>query len=249
MKRFVIGDIHGNFKGMMAALDGAGFDAENDYLYAVGDYVDGHAESKEVIEYLSSLKNFTGCIGNHDWWFMEWMRGERMYAPYIWYSQGGAATLESYDVRVIDQEGLRITEGDIPRSHHTFFNGLVPFIELDDDRVCIVHAGWIPSYQRIKDSDSYQQFSSFGSRFTRRALDFFWDRGFWRFAHNHKNPPYDKVFIGHTANESHPEKRKKIWNIDSSGGWHGKITVMDMDTEEYWQSEEAKVYYPDFEGR
>ncbi|MBM3246586.1 MAG: hypothetical protein FJZ13_04585, partial [Candidatus Omnitrophica bacterium] len=28
-----------------------------------------------------------------------------------------------------------------------------------------------------------------------------------------------------------------VWNIDTGAGWSGKLTIMDVDTKEYWQSD------------
>ncbi|MEK6563466.1 MAG: hypothetical protein AABZ65_00350 [Candidatus Omnitrophota bacterium] len=28
-----------------------------------------------------------------------------------------------------------------------------------------------------------------------------------------------------------------VWNIDTGAGWSGKLTIIDVDTKEYWQSD------------
>lgn len=234
-RRLIVGDIHGNFKGLTQALGLAEFN-EKDTLYAVGDYVDGHSQSKEVIEYLIALGDrFKGVIGNHDVWFRSWMNDPIIVNP-AWYNQGGKATLQSYGITVDNY----MTLGEIPDYHKKFFNSLPDYI-ITDDNICIVHAGWIPSDAEIDKS------LSAGDK--GEAKDYYWDRNFWYYADNHKNPPYKRVFIGHTADRTGPRRKGNIWNIDSGGGWDGVITVMDMDTEKYWQSFTGKSLYPEFKGR
>jgi serine/threonine protein phosphatase 1 len=51
-RTLVIGDIHGNYKGLLQCLERCQFDNENDTLISVGDVVDGHSQSFEVVEKL-----------------------------------------------------------------------------------------------------------------------------------------------------------------------------------------------------
>ena len=51
---FVVGDIHGCFSGLEAALDNVGFDVQIDRLFAVGDLIDRGRESARVIDFLKS---------------------------------------------------------------------------------------------------------------------------------------------------------------------------------------------------
>ena len=45
MKRILcIGDIHGNYKGLMQCLQRSNFDYQNDTLISLGDVVDGHSQ-------------------------------------------------------------------------------------------------------------------------------------------------------------------------------------------------------------
>jgi len=58
------------------------------------------------------------------------------------------------------------------------------------------------------------------------------------------------VFIGHTATTSFlPENYVNLWNVDSGCGWSGKLTAMDVNTNEYWQSDFSKDLYPEERGR
>ena len=41
---YAIGDIHGNYRGLMQALERSGIDREKDELIVLGDVVDGYPE-------------------------------------------------------------------------------------------------------------------------------------------------------------------------------------------------------------
>jgi serine/threonine protein phosphatase 1 len=46
-----------------------------------------------------------------------------------------------------------------------------------------------------------------------------------------------------------PMKRCNVWNLDTGAGYHGKLSIMDIDTKQYWQSDAVKELYPNHRGR
>ena len=52
---------------------------------------------------------------------------------------------------------------------------------------------------------------------------------------------YKDIFVGHTATELNntlqPIHACNVWNIDTGAGWSGKLTAMDVDSKECWQSD------------
>jgi len=62
---FAVGDIHGHFTRLQAALDAAGFDPAVDRLFSVGDLADRGPESDQVIEWLAKPW-FFAVQGNHE---------------------------------------------------------------------------------------------------------------------------------------------------------------------------------------
>ncbi|MBN9472619.1 MAG: serine/threonine protein phosphatase [Bordetella sp. SCN 67-23] len=60
-----VGDIHGHFTRLRAALDRAGFDPATDRLFSVGDLVDRGPESGQVLDWLA-LPWFHAVRGNHE---------------------------------------------------------------------------------------------------------------------------------------------------------------------------------------
>lgn len=231
MKRFIVGDIHGAYKALRDVLEKANFNEQEDILYAVGDYTDGWPETYEVIEYLSNLPNFRGVIGNHDEWLLTWLKTGHMQR--IWTAQGGAAAIDSY---------LRSKEGDKDR-HAKFLGGLPYYLVEGDTLIC--HGG-------LGDIDYEPPYSNY---------TLVWDRDmFIQFARACRKGeeisllPYKRVFIGHTQTSGFdpsfkPFSYKGLWNIDQGGGWNGKLTLVNMDTDDIFQSEFVREYYPDVKGR
>lgn len=62
---FAVGDIHGHFGRLDAALAAAKFSPDHDRLFAVGDLVDRGPESADVLAWLERPW-FHAICGNHD---------------------------------------------------------------------------------------------------------------------------------------------------------------------------------------
>jgi serine/threonine protein phosphatase 1 len=245
MRRFAIGDIHGGYHAMIQVLERAGFDKENDLLIGIGDYVDGWPDSYEVIKYLMELKNFQGVIGNHDLWFLEGSslilehginKHELLYLfEPNWVTQGGEATLLSYEKNLESVE-----------DHARFLYELPGYLTIDDK--LFIHGG-CPDWGNLKQSLLRQSPYSLA-----------WDREmFYAFLKgDRKNPPvlsgFSECYIGHTSTSRIDRTLKPVfcngmWNIDQGGGWEGKLTVIDIDSHEYWQSDIVQKLYPSERGR
>lgn len=50
-------------------------------------------------------------------------------------------------------------------------------------------------------------------------------------------------------NKTTPVKMVNIWNIDTGAAFKGPLTIMDVDTKEFWQSEPLPNLYPNEKGR
>ena len=52
---------------------------------------------------------------------------------------------------------------------------------------------------------------------------------------------YDEIFIGHTPTTNYdidtPMNKCNVWNVDTGAAFSGRITVMDIDSKRYWQSD------------
>ena len=241
MKRtLVIGDIHGGLKALIQVLDKATV-SKDDILIFLGDYVDGWTESAEVIEYVMGLAEQQQCVfikGNHDMWCEDWLRTGN--ADREWLYHGGKATIESYGQLDI-----------ISKKRHLNFFEQMKFYEIDEKNRLFIHAGFTSMH------GPQQEFytSNFG-----------WDRTLWEMAltmdKRIKNDSllypkrlklFHEIYIGHTPtlnyNVDVPMQGCNVWNIDTGAAFHGPLTIMDIDTKNFWQSDLVKNFYPGQKGR
>lgn len=83
---FAVGDIHGHFTKLQAALDAAGFNPEIDRLFSVGDLVDRGPESAQAVEWLDRPW-FNAVRGNHEQMTID---AQRHAATDLHFINGGA---------------------------------------------------------------------------------------------------------------------------------------------------------------
>lgn len=240
MKVFVIGDIHGALKALQQVLERAAIDAGSRLIF-LGDYVDGWSESAQVIDYLIRLSEKTDCVfikGNHDVWCEEWLRTG--YANQIWLMHGGKETINSYNH--VDEHTKRI--------HLNWLEQMKYFARDENDRL-FIHAGFTSMH------GPEREFAS---------DNFTWDRTLWEMAITmderigrdsllfpKRLKLFREIFIGHTPtlyyNVDTPMQGCNVWNIDTGAAFKGKLTIMDIDTKQYWQSDPVWKLYPDEKGR
>ncbi len=241
MRTLVIGDIHGGYKALLQVLDRAQV-MPDDKLIFLGDYVDGWSESAETIEKLIELSQSNTCVfirGNHDLWCGLWL--DKGATNPIWLAHGGKETIDSY-----------IKSGWLTKdAHRAFFNNLWDYY-LDKNNRLFVHAGFTSMY-----GVGREEYES----------NYYWDRTLWEaalLADNvdkevlRVNPPsrfehYSEIYIGHTPttnyNKTTPMSPYNLRNIDTGAAFKGKLTIMDIDTKEFWQSDPLPSLYPTEKGR
>lgn len=240
MRTLVIGDIHGAYLPLMQALDRACI-SPLDTLIFLGDYVDGWSQSPEVIEYLINLRSSYNCIflrGNHDDLCLNWLNTQQHNS--LWLKNGGQSTIEAYK---------RITQPTL--QHHQSFLETLPSYHLDSENRLFVHAGFT---------------NLNGVNFEYFPEMLYWDRTLWEMAMalNPRMSPedpaypkrlliYNEIFIGHTPTTrmgiTIPMNAANVWNIDTGAAYKGPVTVMNVETKEFWQSDDAYTFYPNENGR
>lgn len=243
MRILVIGDIHGGFRALLQVLERANVTA-TDQLIFLGDYVDGWSESPQVIDFLIELKQQYSCIflrGNHDALLLDWLEGNvENIDENLWYKHGGNATVEAYSA--VSKE---------KKARHIEFLKQLQNYHLDEQNRLFVHAGFTNLH---------------GVEFEYFSKLFYWDRTLWETAlcidenldKNHVLYPnrlkiYSEIFIGHTPTtriqSMKPVQKACVWNIDTGAAFKGKLTLMDVDTKAFWQSDVLPDLYPDEKGR
>ncbi len=238
MKTYVVGDIHGSFKSLIQAIERSPFDKDRDRLITIGDYIDGgwHIEIIPVIQYLTGLPNWIGLLGNHDSWLLNAIHETAMTANKNWLLHGAKQTLTTLGIQYVVFQDLIYLRSYPPRIVSDFLDQLQLYFVDDDDNV-FLHGGWKQPGQRLEESDTFKK---------EQLRDLYWDRELWYSAQSRDHFPHNKVFIGHTSSTDNPEKRGNIWNLDSAATHGGPVTIMDVDTEEFWQSDPTSVLYENF---
>lgn len=255
MRRFVIGDIHNNHKALKQVIERSNYNYNEDLLIFLGDYVDGYSQAKETIDFLLELQDKSinkpiFIMGNHDWWFLQYLKYGTI--DRVWLNNGGDTTFKDFNV-----ENMLFVEKE---KYFNFFNNLHYYYK-DDDNNVFVHAGY---YYGVGEDDTNTYLWDRDLWFLSLELDSKWKNG----DKNKIFTQYNEVFIGHTttmnwlAKPHYPEyennktgritvpmNRCNVWNLDTGAGYRGRLTIMDIDSKEYWQSDMAILLYPEERGR
>lgn len=78
----IVGDIHGHFTRLQAALDAVGFEPARDRLFSVGDLVDRGPECDAALEWLAKPW-FYAVRGNHEDMAIRWPNGNMDRSNYV----------------------------------------------------------------------------------------------------------------------------------------------------------------------
>lgn len=240
-RTLVLGDVHGGLKSMKQCFERSGFDYENDRLISLGDIADGWPDVRECFDELMKVKNLVYVLGNHDAWLMNWMTNGA--TPGLWVRQGGQRSLESYDFK--------------PDPVHAAFLRAAPMYYVDPETNNLYVHGGFGWHEPIDEQRMSYYYDNMGPGHT----IYNWDRDMWeaacgwvRFKQDYYIKAFNEVFVGHTTT-SFLDKRliplnmKNVWNLDQGGGYEGKLTIMDADTHEYWQSDLLSTLYPGLKSR
>lgn len=239
-RTLVIGDIHGGLKALVQVLDRAKV-TPNDKLIFLGDFVDGWNDTPYVLDHLIELDKTHNCLfirGNHEEMVLRWLSDGEDNDE--WRLHGGQSTVEVYQSIESDKIAL----------HIEFLSRLNDF-HLDEQNRLFVHAGFTN-----QKGVHYEYF---------RGM-FCWDRTLWEAAlsmdktlsrkdlfYPKRMALYEEIFIGHTPvtriGYSVPVNRANVWNVDTGAAFKGRLTIMDVDTKEFWQSKPLPELYPDEQGR
>lgn len=243
MRKFVLGDVHGGLKAIHQVLEKANV-SQKDILIFLGDFVDGWSESPAVLDFLIELQKKQPCIfirGNHDELLLDWLLGNNENIDEkLWFQHGGEATVKSYqNINSVTKE-----------KHIDFLKSLQDYY-LDDENRLFIHAG----FTNMKGVE-HEYFKPL----------FYWDRTLWETAlaldnnlskeaitYPNRLNIYKEIYIGHTPvtkiNETIPVNKACVWNVDTGAAFKGKLTIMDVNTKEFWQSDSLPELYPNEKGR
>lgn len=256
-RRLIIGDIHAHFDAMKNVLHKAGFNPETDILYSVGDFCDRGDKPVETLEYLMGLGDaFRPVLGNHDAWLESALAG---VTDPNWTDNNGGASTEK-EVFSMPEEWrervkkwlsgiplIRVMEKDI------IVHGGIP-AGIGEDiimRVAKIDRP-VPLFSIFWEGESEDEIALMN------YLElFYWDRDYIISALRsvyRENPmrrtrlrePFNTertIWVGHSQLASGKPFLSSAYHlaaIDTGiGSGRGPITVVDMDTREYWQGNDV----------
>jgi serine/threonine protein phosphatase 1 len=236
----VIGDIHGALKALHQVLERAKV-SERDTLIFLGDYVDGWSDSPRVIHFLMELEKTHPCIflrGNHDELCLQWLKSGIVREQ--WLFNGGDTTMDTYKNSL-----------EVVKEHHILFLSSLKNYLIDEKNRLFVHAGFTNQH-----GVAYEYFPEL----------FYWDRTLWETAlcmdtSLSKEAPiypkrflhYKEIYIGHTPviriGKTIPVCAANVWNMDTGAAYKGPLTILDVATKQFWQSDPVNELYPKEKGR
>lgn len=234
MRTLVIGDIHGAYLALLQVMERAQV-TPYDLLIFLGDYADRGKETPQVLDYLIALQQTHQVIclrGNHDALCCDFLLGKHMSE--LWRSHGGKATEEAYKNYCKEDK----------QPHIDFLQSLKNYI-LDRENRLFLHAGFTDQ------GGVEQEFF---------VENFYWDRTLWELAlatpegldptdryFPKRLSLYKEIYIGHTPTlrfgTDQPMMRHNVWNLDTGAGFNGRVTMMDIHTKAFWQSDPIPSLY------
>ncbi|GGI47080.1 serine/threonine protein phosphatase [Paenibacillus marchantiophytorum] len=147
-RTLVISDIHGCVEEFKQLLDKVNFQAEEDQLVLLGDYVDRGPNSLETVEFVMYLvrdKQAIALKGNHDQRFVDMLGEVDTLTEMKFFEHGGIQTFKSFcgsDSMDLKQSREHIRANC---SEHIAFLNQLPLYHEDETHI-YVHAGLNPSY-------------------------------------------------------------------------------------------------------
>lgn len=243
MRKLVIGDIHGRYKELKKVLEKANFDFKEDLLISLGDLVDRGNYPVETIHFLMEIPNLISIRGNHDACLQIYL--ERKCFDFSQHLlQGNHGSLITCDEINLLSENENEQILNFLKKQKDYW--------LDDSDNLFVHGGFNIKYkleQQIGD-------------------EFYWNRELFQYclsSQNEKTPiktldKIQEIFIGHTPTIFYSKKNsgkvfvregnpittpihvRNLWNLDTGAGYsNGYLTIMDIETKEFWQQKIENV--------
>ena len=260
-RRLIISDIHGRSRALRQVLERAAFRDGTDILYSVGDFCDRGNGNLAVLEYLMSLSSFRPVLGNHDAWLQDYLKKGTEDENWL-YNNGGIKTLgELKDLPskrkkeisswldgipyVISGNSFLIVHGGPvlsgkvsslrrkahPRSWKETPNFRLVPSELWDRNYLSSAMLWEKAREEGREWEDYRGEVEEKMRARGSHYDYM------------RRDPLDTrrtLFVGHSIVGDKPFSSEKyhICAIDTGAASpEGYLTVMDIDTRQYWQSD------------
>jgi len=218
LKKYIIGDLHGNFKALMQVLRKVNFDYEEDHLYFIGDLADKWPDAHLCLLEMLKIKNFFPIMGNHDLFLKKWLYKNTIDER--WLKCNGEETMKMFAPYLDELD--------------SYFKKCQPYRIYKDTFIC--HAGF--NHHRLITKQKKLTFSI--NRRLYKTSQIYKKQGIKiKVIYDEKNKrKLNNIIIGHSPTKNYlPEYNVNLINIDTGAGNGGKLTILDLDNpNKYWQS-------------
>lgn len=211
---FAVGDIHGHFTRLQAALDAIDFDPAVDRLFSVGDLVDRGPESMDVDTWLLRKPWFHAVRGNHEQMTIDSYNAGRASDECAMHFTNGGAWF--YGLSRVEQACYSNLFAELP---------LVIEVETADGLIGIVHAdvprgSWSDLIEALADDDTEAEHVAAMCLWSRRRIT----------NENHDGVSgLRAVIVGHTVVHQ-PVVLGNVYYIDTGVCMGGHFTLMELST-------------------
>lgn len=209
---FAVGDIHGCYSKLEAALQRIGFDQTRDRLFSVGDLVDRGPENAAVLDWLARPW-FHAVMGNHDDMALRWPLGN-MQGDIYRRNGGGWNIDQNADAQLAIAAGM----ANLPVAIE---------VETAHGVVGLVHAD-VPcrTWGAFRTAINGER----GKAEARHVYDMaMWSRGRITDGDDSGVPDVRAVVVGHTPLQ-HPVVLGNVHHIDTGAVFGREFTILDLAT-------------------
>ncbi|MEV4696922.1 metallophosphoesterase [Pseudomonas brassicacearum] len=216
---FVVGDIHGHFKLLTAALDKLNFNTELDRIFSVGDLIDRGPDSMDVLNWLEKPW-FHAVRGNHEQMLIDCISGHGDIPRHI---RNGGAWL--YELQPTIQHELSKSLQALPL--------IIEIDLLNDQTIGIVHAeapviqsndGWQEAKDAItgKTGEQHQRQALKTALYAREKIE-----------QNDHTPikGIDRLYVGHSTVPSIMRLGNVVYIDTGCSFSDGALSLIDIQTE------------------
>lgn len=224
---FALGDLHGADKALYQLLTRINFNTKKDKLIFLGDLADGWGYFEKCLDIFLKIKKFTPILGNHDLFLKKYI--EHQYIDDRWLNIDECQTMAWVD-----------NHPSVVNKLKEYFSKAVYF-HLEGDKI-FTHGGFddtkhITNQKRLNfaiDRSLYQKAKAYDRQSLRINPTY-----------DHKNSKeINEIFIGHnTTKKAVPEFYANLINLDTGAASKGRLTLMDIHSKEYYQSQRVNTYY------
>lgn len=252
-RNLIVGDIHASYDKLAAVLGKTSYDPDADRLYSVGDLCDRGDQPVQVLDFLMKLgSSFCPVLGNHDSWLEYWLHTGTA-DPNWTCGNGGDVTVRELSRQPAEWlEALRDWFSAIPlirvTENHIIMHAGIPE-GMNERRLLSIASSKRPTPLYMME-DEFMNLIRMGIDMREyEALEaVYWDRDYLLSAIAHERggeallPPLPtdrNIWVGHSVLRSARPFHSACYHlyaIDTGAGMKGPLTLMDMDTEQFWQA-------------